>query len=282
MAPKPILNALHDSHLPLRARLNGQRGVLAASAANGDWALLTLAARARPKEVPIVVGRHLKGVERSGRRLKALNHLRDLVHRPWPKSVHVEELKAGVAAFAETASRPLAGRMRRYIALRAKMEGKPNFVRRLLRPGETLDESSVLRDLQALEEVSATPPPVSPLGDLPLPEPEPLGFKASVRESLTEDFPSLVDDLPATELRARRGATRAIETSAGTQWNHLSLHLHNLKSMASSYEQDDREDDVERQLGRSLKPEERLLGRRLLRTKKTAEVASALRSLHQK
>src|SRR5262249_14863409 len=133
-----------------------------------------------------------------------------------------------------------------------------------------------------LEEINATPPPTSPLGDVPLPEPVPLGLKAPVREALDKDLPVLVAELPGAELRARRGVLRAIETSAANHWYRVAIHLHNLKSSASASEPDDRENEVELQLGRPLSPEERLLARRLLRTRRPSEVADALRPLVQK
>ena len=117
---------------------------------------------------------------------------------------------------------------------------------------------------------------------MPLPEPEPIGLKAPVREKLDTYLPGLPKDLPGAELGARRGAVRAIEISAGTHWHHVALHLYNLKSSASASEPDDREKKVESQLGRPLRPEERLLARRLLRTRSPAEVAAVLRAMVQK
>jgi hypothetical protein len=172
--------------------------------------------------------------------------------------------------------------MRRYLGVRARMEGRPDVAQRLLQTGETLETRSVLRDLKALEETRATPPPSSPLGDVPLVEPEPLGLKASVREALDRDLPGLAEELPGAERRARRGAVRAIETSASTHWHHVLFRLYTSKSLASASERDDREDEVERQLGRLLRPEERLLARRLLPTRRPAEIADALRPLVQK
>jgi hypothetical protein len=204
------------------------------------------------------------------------------VHDPWPQGVNGEEVAAGVAAFAETAPPPEAAALRSYLAVRARIEGQPNVARRLLLPGETLETPSVLRDLKILAKIRATPPPDSPLGDVPLPEPEPLGLKAPVREALDRDLPGLAEELPRAELPARRGALRAIEVSASTHWHHAALHMHNLKCSASASAPDDREDEVERQRGRPLAPEERLLARRLLRTRSPAAVAAALRPLAQK
>jgi hypothetical protein len=166
------------------------------------------------------------------------------------------------------------------------MEGQSGVARKLL-PGEALDQPSVLRDLKALEEVHATPPRPSPLGDLPLPEPEPISLKAPVRDSLVKDLPRLVkelpvEELPAAELRARRGALRAIETSAGRHWDRIAISLHNLKGVSAGDDPDDREAEVERQLGRPLTPEERFMVRRLLRTKTTTEVVAVLRRLDRK
>jgi hypothetical protein len=281
VAPKPIPKVPHDPHVPLPARINGQRDVLSARAAAREWGPFVLAAQARPGELPAVVGRHLEALEANASGLKALGRLRDLVHGPWPQDVRAEEVLAGVVAF-ENASPPEAPAMRRYLALRADMEGQPGVARQLLRPGEALDAPSVLRDLKLLEEVGATPPPTSPLGDLPLPEPEPLSLKPPVREALTKGLPGLVEDLPAAELRARRGALRAIEASAGTHWNLVVLSLHNLKGLAATGDPADREAEVERQVGRLLTPEERLLVRRLVRTKTTAEVVAVLRRMGPK
>jgi hypothetical protein len=276
VALKPILKVPGDPHVPLPARLSGH-------AATRDWARLVLvAASVRSGGLPAVAGRHLEALEVGASGLKALGRLRDLVHGPWPQTVKVEEVEAGVAAYARTASPQETAVMRRYLVLRARMEGQPDVARRLLQPGENLEARSVLRDLRSLEEINATPPPTSPLGDVPLPEPEPLGLKAPVREALDRDLPGLGEELPGAELRARRGAVRAIETSAGAHWHHVTLHLHNLKSSASASEPDDRENEVEHQLGRPLTPEERLLARRLLRTRRPAEVAAALRPLVQK
>ena len=282
VALKPIAPVLPDTRVPLPARLSGQRAVLLAHAGTRDWARLSLvAASVRSGELPAVVGRPLEALEAGASNLKALGGLRDLVHDPWPQTVKVEEVEAGVVAYARTASPQETAVMRRYLVLRAKMEGHPDVARRLL-PGETLEARSVLRDLRALEELRATPPPISPLGDVPLPEPEPVGLKAPVREALDRDVPGLGEELPGAELRARRGALRAIEISAGAHWHRVTLNLHNLKSSASASEPDDRENEVERQLGRPLRPEERLLARRLLRTRRPAEVVAALRSIVKK
>jgi hypothetical protein len=251
-------------------------------------ALLGLAAAGvRSGELPAVVGRPLEAPEVVASSLKALRRLRNLVHDPWPQSVKVEEVEAGVAAYAKTAAPQETAAMRHYLVLRARMEGQPDVAGRLLPPGETLETQSVLRDLSRLEEIRATPPPPSPLGDLPHPEPEPLGPKALVCEALYTDLPGLREklpgeELPRAELRARRGAVRAIEISAGAHWHRVTLNLHNLKSSASANGPDDREDEVERQLGRLLTPEERLLARRLLRTRRPAEVADALRPMAKK
>jgi hypothetical protein len=243
---------------------------------------IIVAAKARPVELPAVVRNHLEVVEIRANGLKDLGRLRELVHDPWPAEVKFSEVKAGIEAFAQTASPDEAALMRRYIELRAAAEGRPEIARQLLPPGETRDTASVLRDLKALEGIGAPPPGISPLGDLPLPEPEPLGLKAPIREELDKDLPGLVDELPKAELRARRGALRAIETSAGVHWSHITISLHNLKRATADSDRDDREHEVERQLGRPLTPEDRLLARRLLRTKTTAEVVAALRSIEQK
>jgi hypothetical protein len=275
VALKPPVKVPGDPHIPLPARLSGH-------AATRDWALLSLAAASvRPGELPTVVGRHLEALEVGASSLKALGRLRNLVHDPWPQTVKVEEVEAGVAAYARTASPQETAVMRHYLVVRAKMEGQPDVARRLLPPGEALEARSVLRDLRVLEEIRATPPPTSPLGDLPPPEPEPVGLKAPVREALDRDLPGLAEELPGAEWRARPGAVRAIEISAGAHWHQVTLHLHNLKSSASASAPDDREDEVERQLGRPLRPEERLLARRLLRTRRPAEVAAALRPMVQ-
>jgi hypothetical protein len=279
---KLILPVHPDAHAPLPARLSGQHDVLRAHAATRDWELFIQECSIRPVGLPAVVGHHLEALELGASDLKALSRLRNLVHGPWPQDVSAEEVVVGLAAFNKTASLQDAAGVRRYIALRAKMEGQPGVARRLLQPGETLEERSVLRDLQRLEEINATPPPTSPLGDVPLPEPVPLGLKAPVREALDKDLPVLVAELPGAELRARRGVLRAIETSAANHWYRVAIHLHNLKSSASASEPDDRENEVELQLGRPLSPEERLLARRLLRTRRPAEVADALRPLVRK
>jgi hypothetical protein len=280
IAPKPIPKMPNEPHAPLPSRIGGQRDALNARAAVRDWVPLVVAARARPGELP-AVGRHLDALEVNADGLKALAHLRDLVHGPWPQDVRAEDVVAGLTAF-ENASPQEAPALRRYLALRAEMEGQPGVARQLLRPGEVLNTPSVLRDLKLLEEVSATPPPTSPLVDSPLPEPEPLGLKPPVREALSKGLPKLVEDLPAAELRARRGALRAIEASAGTRWNHVAIALHNLKGVTTDSAPDDREAEVERQLGRPLTPEERLLVRRLLRTKTAAEVVAVLRRMGPK
>jgi hypothetical protein len=276
VAPRAVPKVLPDPKVPLPARLAGQRELLHAHASARDWALLGVAASAGRAELPPVVGRHLEVLEANANGLKALGRLRDLVHGPWPKDVPAEEVAAGVAAF-ETASPQDAPALRHYLALRAEMEGQPAVAQKLLPPDEALDARSVLRDLKVLEEISATPPPISPLGDMPLPEPEPLSLKPPVREAINKDMPGLGDvkDLPDAELRARRGALRAIETRAGMRWNRVVLSLHNLKGVTAN-DTDDREAEVERQLGRSVTPEERLLVRRLLRTKTTAEVVVVL------
>jgi hypothetical protein len=270
-APKPIFKVPGDPYLRLSALL----GLAAAGVRSG--------------ELPAVVGRPLEAPEVVASSLKDLGRLRNLVHDPWPQSVKVEEVEAGVAAYAKTAAPQETAAMRRYLVLRARMEGQPDVAGRLLPPGEALETQSLLRDLSRLEEINATPPPTSPLGDLPLPEPPPLGLKAPVREALYGGLPGLGEklpgeELPRAELRARRGAVRAIEISAGAHWHRvrvtLNLHIH--ESSASASEPDDRENEVERQLDRPLRPEERLLARRLLRTRRPAEVAAALRPLAQK
>jgi hypothetical protein len=231
---------------------------------------------------PAVAGRPLEALEANTNSLKALRHLRELVHGPWPKAVSAEQVKAGVVAYAQTASPKDAAVMRRYLALRAEMEGQPDVARRLLLPGEERDAQLVLRDLRVLEAISATPPPFSPLGHLPLPEPEPLSLKALVREQPIVDLEALVEDLPATELRARRGALRFIEISAGRHWSHVVLSLRHHKGATAVSQRDDHETEVERQLGRPLTPAEQLLVRRLLRNKTTAEVVAILRRMERK
>jgi hypothetical protein len=257
----------------------GPRGALPAPAARPELIPFVLDGHGRLGEHPAVPG-HLNLLKS---RMNALLRLRDLVHGPWPKDVSATEIKAGVDdAYARTASPLEAAVMRRYLALRARMEGRPDLAPQLLAPGERLNEKSVLRDLKILEEVGATPPPTSPLEELPLPEPEPISLKTPVREDLRTDLPNLLKDLPAAELRARRGAQRAIETSAGMHWNGAVIRLYNLKGFTAVDDSDDREAEVKRQLGQELKPEERLLVRRLLRTKKTAEVVAILRRMDGK
>jgi hypothetical protein len=238
-------------------------------------ALLAALARARAPEAGGALRPHLEALEASASGLKDLVPLRDLAHGPWPETARVEEIEAGLAAFGRTAAPGEAAAMRRYFVLRAEMEGRPDVAQRLLRPGEALDTPTVLRDLKALEEVNAELPPVPPLGDLPLPEPTPLGLKAGVHERLDKVLPGLADKLPDVEPGARRGALRAIESSAGMHWHHAAVSLRNLKT---DDDPDDREAEVERELGRPLTPEERLLARRLLRTKTTAEVVEVLRA----
>jgi hypothetical protein len=288
VALKPIPKVLYDPRVPLPANLTGQRYALHTHAATRDLEPFVQAARVRPAELPTVVGRHLETLEAKASELMVLGHLRDLVHGPWPQDIRAEDVENAVKAF-ETTSLPEAPTLRRYLALRAEMEGQREVARLLLPPGEVRDARSVLRDLKALEEFSATPFPTSPLGDLPLPEPVPLSLKPSVREALNKDLPDLFEKLPGTEeklpdaeLRARRGALRAIETSAGMRWDHVAISLHNLKGVTIGCDPDDREAEVERQLGRPLAPEERLLVRRLLRTKTTAEVVSILRRIEPK
>jgi hypothetical protein len=239
---------------------------------------LGLAAKALHPEAPGVLARPLEALGANKSSLEALGGLRDLVHSPWPEKVPVEKVESGLAAFAQTASAQDAATMRRYVAWRAELEGQPDVSRQFLPPGESRDARNLLRDLKAMEGYSGTPPPSSPLVEVPLPEPEPLGLKAPVREAIDKDLPGVGNELPAAELRARRGALRAIETSAADQFHHFHVHLHNLTSLATSNKPDDREDEVERELGR-LTPEERLLVRRLLRTKKTPEVVAALSSM---
>jgi hypothetical protein len=284
LGPKdaPKLPGLHPEHVPHPPGINGQSQVLRGAAAARDWALFVDVARFRPAELSPAEGLQLNALEANASGLKALGGLRDLVHNPWPNAVSFGDVEAGVRAHAETASPQEAALMRRYLVLRAKMEDRPEIARQLMRPGADADPQSVLRDLKALAESNAPPPPTSPLGGLPLPEPEPLGLKAPVREALNKDLPGLVDELPAAELRARRGALCAIETSAGVYWDHVTISLHNLKAVTASSDPDDREDEVEHQVGRPLTPEERLLARRLLRTKNTAEVVAVLRSMEQK
>jgi hypothetical protein len=257
--------------------------VLRAHGATRDWARLGLAAASvRAGELPAALGRPLEALEVGAGDLKALGRLRELVHDPWPQAVKGEEVEAGAVAYARTASPQEAAVMRRYLGLRARMEGRTDVARRLLPPGETLEAQAVLRDLRILAETRATPPGDSPLGDVPLPEPEPIGLKAHVREEFDRDLPGLGEELPGAELRARHGALRAIESSAGAHWHLVTLQLHNFQSAASASEPDDREDEVERQLGRPLRPEERLLARRLLRTRRPAEVVAVLRQVAQK
>jgi hypothetical protein len=244
-------------------------------------AIIAAAVKARPPELPGVVGRPMEALGANADGLKALGRLRELVHGPWPEGVRVEEVKAGIDAYAETASPEETAVMRRYLALRSDMEGQPDVRRKLLQPGETRDAQSVLRDLKALAETSTPPPARNPLWEMPLPEPEPGGLKGPVLEAVDKDLPGLAKELPDAEPRARRGAQRAIETSAAAHWHHFVIHLRNLKSATTVSDPDDREDEVERKLGHPLEPKERLLARRLLRTKKPAEVAAALRSIEK-
>jgi hypothetical protein len=277
VTPKLGPKLLNEPPAPLPGRIGGLRDALNPR----EWGLLVVAARARPGELPAVVGRHLDALNVNAGGLKELGNLRDLVHAPWPPDVRAEDVVTGLMAF-ENVSPQEAPALRHYLVLRAEMEGHPDLAQKLLPPGEALDAPSVLRDLKVLEGVSATPRRTSPLGDLPLPEPEPLSLKPPVREVLTKGLPGLdVEDLPPAELRARRGVLRAIETSADRHWNHVVISLHNLKGVTTDSDPDDREADVERQLGQ-LTPEERLLVRRLLRTKTTVEVVAVLRQMRPK
>ena len=99
----------------------------------------------------------------------------------------------------------------------------------------------------------------------------------AVYMQVPEGYIAFVEELPGAELRARRGALRTIETSAGAHWHQVTLHLYNFKNSTSPSKPDDRENEVEHLLGRPLTPEERLLARRLLLTRRRpAEVADAL------
>jgi hypothetical protein len=224
------------------------------------------------------LGRPLEVLKGNVGGLQDLVPLRELAHGPWPEAARVEEIEAGLAAFDRTAGPDEAASLRRYFSLRAEMEGRPDVARRLLRPGEALDTPTVLRDIKALEEVGGERPPAPPLGEPPQPEPPPTGLKAGVRERLDEALPDLSDKLPDLERGARRGALRAIENSAGLHTYNAYASLSILKGVEAVGDRDDREAEVERRLGRPLTPGERLLARRMLRTKTAAEVAKALRA----
>jgi hypothetical protein len=213
--------------------------------------------------------------------LEALNNLRTLVHDPWPESLPIDRVRTAFDGFAKTSPQD-AEAMRGYLSVRARMEGRPDVAAKFVPKGETPDAKSVLRDLNVVQEMGATPPPGSSWADLPLPEAERLGLKPAVRETLMKDFPGPVDELSAGEVRARRVALRSIDAGAESQFHHYHLHLHNIMRSLSTSEQDDREDEVERQVGGKLTPAERLLARRLLRTKKSDQVTAILRPMVQK
>jgi hypothetical protein len=227
-------------------------------------------------ELPGTAVESLAGLNVGESNLKALSGLRNLVHEPWPENLRIEDVNAAVEGFAKTASPQDVNAMRGYVSVRTRMEGRPDVAEKFLPAGEKPDAESVLRDLKVMEDLGAKPPSDLPWGDLPLPEAELFGLKAPVHEALDKDLPGLVPRLSAAEARARRVALRYIDVSAETHVYHYHLHLHNLMHLIRTSEKDKREDEVERRVDK-LTEEERLMARRLLRTKSTDEIVTILR-----
>jgi hypothetical protein len=228
-----------------------------------------------PAELPGAATEALAGLKIGESNLEALSSLRNVVHDSWPENLRIEDVSAAFDGFAKTSPQE-AEAMRGYLSVRARMEGRPDVAAKFVPKGETSDAKSVLRDLKAMEDLGAKPPSELPWGDLPLPEAEPFGLKAPVLEELDKDLPGLVPELAAAEVRARRVALRSIDAGAETHVYYYHLHLHNLMHSVNWSERDKREDEVERRVDK-LTPEERLMARRLLRTKGTDEIVTILR-----
>jgi len=231
--------------------------------------------------------------------LETLSELEDQVYRPWNGKNSGEEV-VRLLEVLEQAPEDAAFvlNLRPYLARRALLEGQ-NELAAQLSPNVPKNGASMLRDMKAMAaEAAHTPPRTQELSlGLPLPEPEPLSLRPAMKESLHAGLPEWTDlsaaetaELRAAEIQARKGVLQALDVR--TQW-HLSCaaiamhHVHSASNVRSAVYSPDPdtasdEEEVEKQLGRPLLPEERLLARRLLSDKRPTAIAAVLREMARK
>jgi hypothetical protein len=226
-------------------------------------------------------------LDRQARCLRSLGALRDMVHQPWDEAPTAANLKQHLEQLGEAADvAGLSADLRLYLAERAQLEGRPELARQLLGGEPTPDAARMMRDLKVLGAAApARPPgtrrPDSVLGLVPLPEPEPMGFRPAVREALKDGLPVL-EELAAAEKQARAAVLERIEQKAEVHWSHLHIHLyrlHLLNGVTDRHDRDSRDADrkaqtaVAARLKRDLKPADCILVRQLLRQGKDTDEA---------
>jgi hypothetical protein len=275
--------------LPLPKRINGSQERLPFHVAEGNWKEFRAEIPKLRSELPPSAEPHLKGLELHSETLHSLGEFRQRLNGEWPEKASPEEFDGWLRALEKQTPDEEVVRVKRYLGLRALLEGQPDVARHLLGSEELPDGPTVLRDMKLLGSGDGLPPPpeVSALGGLPFPEPEPISLRPRVKESLGKGLPEFEKEATAAEAAARKRVLGTVERSASRHANHVDITLYNLrgvtKALAShdddEQEQKNREKEVETHLGRSLTPAERLLARRLLRTMSPEQVAAELRAL---
>jgi hypothetical protein len=206
----------------------------------------------------------------------------------WPATARPQEFDSWLQVLEEQTPASEFQQVRRYLGLRALLEGQADIARPLLGNGELPDGATVVRDLKALGGADGLPPPPNEpaLGGLPLPEPEPLGLRAPVKESLGKGLPEFEKEATQAEAAARKRVLGTVERSAARHVNHVHITLYNLHGITKALAPQDneekernRDNEVETHLDRRLTPAERLLSHHLLRTMPPREVAAKLRDL---
>jgi hypothetical protein len=275
-----------EGRLPSPERINSHQELLLVHAAERNWAGLHEALlKLGPAELPASAGRHLDGLKLHSETLRSLGDFRQSLNVKWAEDARPEAFEGWLRALEKQTPSDQVAKVRRYVALRARLEGRPDITRRLLGDEHLPDGPKVLRDLKTLSGADGLPPPqsASSLDGLPLPEPQPIGLLPALKESLGKGFEQ---EVTAAELAARKRVLATVDRSESTHANHVAITLYNLRGVAKALapqnneeEQRRREKEVETQLGRDLMPEERLLAQRLLRTMPPEKVAAELRAL---
>jgi hypothetical protein len=286
---RPFFVPLPEGRLPLPERLNGCQELLRFHAAEMNWkGLRAEVPKLPPDHLPDCAGRHLDLLEVHSETLHLLGEFRQRLNVEWPAEASPEEFEGGLRALENQTPDVEVVRARQYLGLRGRLEGRPDIARHFLGSEELPDGPTVLRDLKRLGGPEDLPPPpeVSPLDGLPLPEPEPHGLRAPVKESLGKGLPEFEKEATAAEATARKRVQGTVERSAARHANHVAIDLYNLRGVAKALassdddeEKKNREKEVVTHLGRRLSPAERLLARHLLRTMPPEQVAAELRAL---
>jgi hypothetical protein len=284
---QPFTINLIEGRLPLSENIN----VYGFKAAELNWEGLHTAVvpKSRPVDLPASAGRHLDLLELHSETMQALGKFRQRLNVEWTEKASVDEFGVWLRALEKTTPEVEVGQVRRYLALRARLEGRPDITTRLLGGEDLPDGPTVLRDLKTLGGADGLPPPnESALDGLPLPEPEPIGLRPPVKESLGKGLPEYEKEATAAEKAARKRVLGTVERSASRNANHVAISLYNLRGVTKALashddeeEQKNQEKEVETHLGRRLTPAERLLARHLLRKMRPDQVAAELHALDQ-